>query len=68
MISHVGLDFKNRFGDLFSFQLLKGKYAVATVDFSDGEIERVLMTESLFPRRRAIIRLAKIVKKKVRGE
>lgn len=67
MISHVGMDFRNKFADLFTFQLLEGKYAVASVDFVNDEIDRVLLTSKLTPRREAIIRLAKIIKKKVRN-
>lgn len=57
---HVGLDFVNGFGDLFSFQLLRsdGK-AVALVDFDRGDVTGCHCIPELQARQSGIIRLAK---------
>ncbi len=57
--SHIGMDFRNQHGDLFSFQLVgTDGIAYAGVDLVDGIVNRFYAIPSLFIRKAAIIRLA----------
>lgn len=61
LTSHIGMNFRNNFADLFTFCLLgsDGK-GVSFVDVRDGIPERFVATVPLTPSKDAIIRLAMI--------
>lgn len=68
LVSHIGMNFRNNFADLFAFCLLgsDGK-GVAFVDIYDGVPERFVSTIPLTPSKDAIIRLAMIHYRKCRN-
>lgn len=57
--THIAMDFRNSFADLFSFQFLDSQgVAVAGADLENGEPVRFYYTPGLKPYRLEIIRRA----------
>lgn len=55
--SHIAMDFRNAFADLFSFQFLNSQgEAIAGADLEDGKPVRVYYVDSLKAERLEIIR------------